>query len=268
MHPILVRTEWLTLPTYGVFYLAAYLAAIFMAAHLARREGVPFWRMVDITFQFSIAGEIGARLTFVIVEWDRFRAGTISAMEFLQAGRVVLGGLLVGAAVAVWLFRRHKLPVLGVLDAAVTGTVLGMGIGRLGCLMSGCCFGKPTDWWWGITFTDPLAEAISGTPLGVALHPTQILQSLDGFLLFAFLYWMFPRRKFAGQNVALFLLIQGTTRFVVEFLRGDPRGEGAGLATSQWIGLGMVATGIVLWRLARSRGAAAGKPHRSPTGAR
>jgi len=253
VHPLLLRTDWLTLPTYGVFYLLAYLAAIFTLAHLASRVGVPFGRMVDVAFQFCIAGEIGARLTFVIVEWPRFRAGTISAMEFLLAGRVVLGGVVVGVATAAWLFRRHRLPVMDVLDATLTAAALGMGIGRIGCLMSGCCYGRPTDAWWGITFTDPMAAAISGTPLGVALQPTQIIQSLDGFLLFSFLYWLYPRRKFAGQSVALYFAIEGVSRFLVEFLRGDKRGQAAGLATSQWIGIGMVVTGAAVWMLAARR---------------
>lgn len=253
MHPLLIHTDWLTLPTYGVFYLLAYLSAIFMLAHLATRVGVRFGRMVDIAFQICIAGEVGARLTFVIVEWPRFRDGTVSAMEFLLAGRVVLGGVVLGVATATWLFRRHRLPVMDVLDATLTATALGMAVGRIGCLMSGCCYGKPTDLWWGITFSAPMAASISGTPLGEALHPTQILQSLDGFLLFAFLYWLYPRRRFAGQSVALYFMIEGVSRFLIEFLRGDERGQAAGLATSQWIGIGMVVVGAAVWMLAASR---------------
>jgi phosphatidylglycerol:prolipoprotein diacylglycerol transferase len=204
--------------------------------------------MVDVAFMIAIAGEVGARLTFVIVEWDRFAAGAISVRQFVVGGRVVLGGVVVGIAFAVWLFRRYKLPVAGVLDAVLTGTALGMGIGRLGCLAAGCCFGRPTDGWWGITFTDPLAERLNGTPLGVALHPTQILQAIEGFVFFGFLLWLFHRRRFQGQIAATFLLLSGLARFWIEFLRGDPRGAAVGISTSQWIGLAMAAAGILwLW---------------------
>ena len=248
MHPILFQLREFPVHTYGVLYLLAFLSAIVVTAKLATRSGVPFGRMVDVAFMIAIAGEVGARLTFVIVEWERFAAGAVSFRQFLVGGRVVLGGIVVGVTFAVWLFRHFKLPVAGVLDAVLTGTALGMGIGRLGCLAAGCCFGKPTDAWWGITFTDPLAEQLNGPPLGVALHPTQILQAIEGFLFFAFLLWLFNRRRFQGQIAAAFLLLAGLSRFWIEFLRGDPRGAAVGISTSQWIGLAMAAGGILwLW---------------------
>ena len=77
---------------------------------------------------------------------------------------------------------RNSAPTAG-FPASAVPVPIGLGIGRLGCLMSGCCYGKPTDLWWGITFTNPDAERISGTPLHVALHPTQILQAIDGFVI-------------------------------------------------------------------------------------
>lgn len=253
MHPFLEFGETLRIPTYGVFYVTAYLAAIALAARLGMRLGIPFWKTIDVAFQFSIAGELGARLFFVLVEWDAFVAGRISMREFLFAGRVVLGGIVVGSLYGAWLFKKHRLPLLALMDACLAGVALGMGLGRLGCLMAGCCFGKPTDLWWGITFTDPVCRRLSGTPLGVALHPTQILQALDGFLLCAFLVWLFPRRRFDGQGGALFFAWSGASRFAWEFLRDDRRGSWMGLATSQWIGLAMIATGAILWVWASKR---------------
>lgn len=247
MYPFLRIGESLSIPTYGVFYVSAFLFAIALAAKLATRVGVPFWTTVDIAFQFSIAGELGSRLFFIIVEWDAFVHGQIPWRQFLLAGRVVLGGIVVGGLYGAWLFRKHRLPVLAAMDACLAGVALGMGLGRVGCLMSGCCFGKPTDWFWGITFTDPTCHRISGTPLHVPLHPTQILQALDGFLICAFLVWLFGRRRFDGQGGSLFFVLTGIARFGWEFLRDDPRGAWIGLSTSQWIGLVMVAVGAVLY---------------------
>ena len=253
MHPFLHVGEY-SIATYGLFYLAAFLGAIALMSRLATHVGVPFWKFVDLAFQFCIAGEIGSRLFFILVEWQAFFGGQISMRQFLLAGRVVLGGIVVGAAYGIWLFRKHRLPVLAVLDAGLAGVPLGMGLGRLGCFMSGCCYGKPTDWWWGITFTDPVCNRISGTPLHVPLHPTQILQALDGFLICAFLVWLFYRRRFDGQVAALFFVLAGITRFGWEFLRNDPRGARWGLATSQWIGLVMVAVGVALYLWSARRG--------------
>jgi phosphatidylglycerol:prolipoprotein diacylglycerol transferase len=71
--------------------------------------------------------------------------------------------------------RKHRMPWLRTADAFAPGLALGHAIGRLGCFAAGCCYGKPTSAWWGVTFTDPAAYLVSGTPLEVALHPTQLL---------------------------------------------------------------------------------------------
>ena len=248
MHPILLELGGVSVHTYGVVYLLAYLSAIAVTAALSTRDGVTFWKMVDVTFMVAIAAEVGARLTFVIVEWDRFAAGEITVRQFLSSGRVVLGGVVVGVLFAAWIFRRRNLPVAGVLDALLTAAALGMAIGRLGCLAAGCCYGKPTDWWWGITFSQPLAEQLSKTPLGVTLHPSQIVQAAFAFLIFAFLLALHARRRFPGQVAAAFLLLAGVARFTTEFLRGDERGAALGVSTSQWIGVALIAAGSLwLW---------------------
>jgi len=265
MHPLLIELGPLRVGTYGTTYLVAFVSGVFSFAYLGSRLGIRFRRLVDIGFLVAISGELGARLTFVIVEWPRFAAGSISWRQFLVSGRVVLGGVVAGVAVAAWLFRSNRLPTLAVLDATLAAVPLGMGIGRIGCLLAGCCYGRPTDAWWGITFSDPLAAAINGTPLGVPLAPTQMIQSLDGLLMFALLGWLFFRRRFDGQIAALFFAVEGLSRFAVEFLRGDRRGHVGPLATSQWIGIGMVVAGALLgwlaWRRARlTRATPPGEP--------
>ena len=254
MHPFIHLGESLAIPTYGLLYMTAFLVSIAGMGWLATSIGIPFWKMVDYSFQYLIAGEVGARLAFVIVEWDSFSSGAISLHRFLVSGRVVLGGVVGGLLYAVWLFRKHRLPMLAVMDAGVAPVPIGMGIGRLGCLMSGCCYGKPTDLWWGITFTSPDAHRISGTPLNVPLHPTQILQALDGFILAGILIWVFYRRRWDGQVAGLFFALTGLVRFGWETLRGDRRGAAAGLATSQWIGLVLIVLGTAMFFWTRKRG--------------
>jgi len=252
LKPILFELFGVAVPTYGVLYLTAYLASIGTYAFLASRCGNHgFGKLVDIGFMVAIAGEVGARATYVIVAWDRFVSGSMDWGRFLVSGRVVLGGVLLGFAVLLYLLRKYRLPVGMFSDAALTGVTLGMGIGRLGCLMAGCCYGRPTDLWWGITFTDPAARAV-GTPLNTPLHPTQPLQALAAFLLFGFLVWLFYHRSFDGQAAGVFWIVTGFSRFVLEFLRGDDRGVAAGLSTSQLIGVfSMVAGAAWLWFFAR-----------------
>src|SRR5262245_13935006 len=125
MHPILFEIRGLAVHTYGAVYLLAFLAAIAVAATLARRDGVPFWKTVDVAFMVAIAGEIGARLTFASVEWERLSAGRIGFRQFLTGGRVVLGGVVAGVLFAAWILRRQRLPVAGLMVAILAGAALG-----------------------------------------------------------------------------------------------------------------------------------------------
>ena len=99
---------------------------------------------------------------------------------------------------------------------------MGHAIGRLGCFAAGCCYGKPTDHFWGVTFTNPLAQELVGTPLGHALEPTQLFESAAELGIFFILTWMFRRKKFDGQIFGAYLFLYGIARFFIEFLRDDP----------------------------------------------
>ena len=98
-------------------------------------------------------------------------------------------------------------------------------VGRLGCFMAGCCYGKPTQVAWAVTFTDPAAALNVGTPLGVPLHPTQLYESLAGLVILVVLLATERRGKpYPGRTFWQFVLLYGVSRFVIEFFRGDDRG--------------------------------------------
>jgi phosphatidylglycerol:prolipoprotein diacylglycerol transferase len=118
------------------------------------------------------------------------------------------------------------------------GIALGHVIGRVGCLMAGCCYGIPTTEPWGITFTDPFAAANVGTPLNIPLHPTQLYEA--GAELIILVLLLLTERKgktFAGRTFWVYMLIYAVSRFVIEFYRGDERGVVMGFSTSQFISL-------------------------------
>jgi phosphatidylglycerol:prolipoprotein diacylglycerol transferase len=133
------------------------------------------------------------------------------------------------------------------------GIALGHVIGRLGCLLAGCCYGRPTELPWGVTFTSPVAAANVGTPLGIPLHPTQLYDAGAELLILAFLLIFEKRgRPFAGRTFWLYMLLYAISRFIVEIFRGDDRGMLAGLSTSQVVSLLVVPAAIVmLMRLSR-----------------
>ncbi len=242
MHPVLVEIFGMRVPTFGTLLAIAFPTAIFIAAYLIQKSGVPFGRMVDFGFGVAIAGEIGARATYFIVEFDRFAEGAISFKQFMVAGRVVLGGVAAAFICGLWLSSRivrdFKVDRAAMADAGFTGTAMGMAIGRLGCFMNGCCYGAETDMAWGVTFTDPHAHQFAGTPLGVSLHPTQLLQAGEGLLVFTVCLIALHRSKYLGLAAGLFWVVGGISRFSIEYLRADDRGNWLfGFTTSQWIAI-------------------------------
>ena len=153
-----------------------------------------------------------------------------------RSGGVFYGGLITATLVAFWYIRRHKLPFWTTCDMFAPGIALGHVIGRLGCLMAGCCYGRPADVPWAVTFTDPFAAANVGTPLNVPLHPTQVYEA--GAELIILIFLLVTERKgrtYPGRTFWGYMLLYAVSRFIIEFYRADERGFVMGLSTSQFI---------------------------------
>lgn len=253
----------LTLHSYGVLLAVAFLAGLWVAGRQARREGLPPERVTDLAIYVLIAGLVGAKLLLVVVDWDYYSRNLSQAFSLLQSGGVFYGGLIAAFPVAWWYARRHSLDGWRTADALAPGVAVGQAIGRLGCFSAGCCFGRPTDMPWGVTFTDIYASRNVGVPLDTALHPTQLYESATTLALFFALLWLSGRKRFHGQVVISYVALYAILRFAIEFFRGDSaRGAvfGGALSTSQFIALLMLAGALatVPWLLKkRPAGAAA-----------
>lgn len=252
MFPQLFHIGSFSLPTYGLLVATGVLIGMWISVRNSARLGINPEHAWNLGIYVVLAGIIGSKVLYVINEWSSYSGhiGDIFSLSTLQAGGVFSGGLIAGLAVAAWYIRKYDIPALATCDAFAPGLALGHAIGRLGCFSAGCCFGKETHHFWGVVFTNPLANSISGTPLNVPLEPTQLFEAAVELANFFLLMWMFKRRKFDGQVFSAFLIIYGTARFFLEFLRGDPgRGEvfGGLMSGTQLIALLMVAGGGVLW---------------------
>ena len=162
---------------------------------------------------------------------------------------------------ALWFFPRHpQLRFWQSADICAPAIALGQAIGRIGCLMAGDDYGRPTTMPWAVTFTDPTAATLGGAPLGVPLHPVQAYESVFCLLLFICLVRLLRRKRFDGEVILAYTLVYATARFILEFFRGDvDRGFVLGwLSTSQFIAaiLGPVAVALLVVR--RRRRPAAG----------
>ena len=254
MHPILFEVGDWPVYSYGVLLALAYLAALQLAVVRARRRGLDGSRVMDLGIYLIIAALVGAKLMLVFVDFDYFMSQPREILSLVRAGGVFYGGLIAALGVALWLVRRYELPMWTTADLFAPGIALGHVIGRFGCLLAGCCFGKPSSAPWAVTFTNPAAATNVGTPLGIPLHPTQLYDAGAELLILVIL--LATERKgnpFPGRTFWLYILLYGISRFIVEFFRGDDRGMVLGVSTSQFVSLIAIPLAlIVLYRL-RSR---------------
>jgi phosphatidylglycerol:prolipoprotein diacylglycerol transferase len=250
MHPVLLRLPFpefslgrlhlgptITVHTYGVLLAIAFLAGLWVASRQAKRAGLDANRITDMAVWVLIAGLLGAKLVLFALDW---RAYLQRPLDLLWSGGVFYGGLIGGILVAWWYARHYRLPGWQTADVLAPGVVLGQAIGRLGCLSAGCCWGKPTQVPWAITFTDINAARQVGTPMDTPLHPSQLYESFAAFLIFLLLLWLAPRKRFHGQVTLVYVALYSAVRFALEFLRGDAdRGTWLGglVSTSQIIAL-------------------------------
>src|SRR4029077_8199059 len=244
MHPRLLELPW-TLPvigqatiySYGVLLAAAYLLGLQFALVRARKRNLDASRVMDLGIYIIISALVGAKLLLLVTDFQAFKNNPAELLNLLREGGVFYGGLIVAVTVALWYIRRVGLPLWTTCDVFAPGIALGLIIGRFGCFFAGCCFGKPTSVPWAVTFTDPFAAANVGTPLNVPLHPTQLYEAGANFVILIFLLATEGLgRKFAGRTFWLYMLLYSVSRYVIEFYRGDERGNPIGfLSTSQLI---------------------------------
>jgi phosphatidylglycerol:prolipoprotein diacylglycerol transferase len=249
MHPILIDLGWFQLPSYGVMVALGVLAGLLTLKRRADGAGLDGARLVDVGLWLVIWALIGAKGLLILVELPRYLSNPGQLIGVVRAGGVFLGGFLAALVAGTVFIRRYRLPPLETLDVLVPSVALGQAIGRVGCLLAGCCWGSRCDLPWALTYTDPVAAANVGTPLNVALHPFPAYAAIVNLCLYLLLEAMYARRPAPGRVFASYLVGYGVARFLLEFVRGDAsRGfvfNGA-LSTSQLIASILVVLGIAI----------------------
>jgi phosphatidylglycerol:prolipoprotein diacylglycerol transferase len=305
VHPALFSLLDYTVSSYMLLIAVGFLFATAMGAVWVRRIGQNPDVVVDLGLASVVAGLVGARLLHVVadgyfwdyvhlctdpsqVAWPVLRGECVGRLDGIwdaaaevcrpkQAdcwawaqiwgGGLTFYGGFVGATLAAWwLFRRDRFPFWKGVDMGGMMVPIGLGLGRLGCLMVGCCFGSGCAHPWALRFPPhspasewQFREKLLDTPLHESLpvHPTQVYESLAALGIAAILIlYVQGRKRYDGQVFVVFLAAYAASRFVIEFWRSDDRGGWLSLSTSQWIGLAMfaAAVGIHLGRgLRRSR---------------
>lgn len=236
----------LTVHGYGLCIGLGIAAALLLIWRRAEEQQLDAQTVNILIFLILVTGFAGAKLFFLFAHWGEFRADPLGALG--SEGFVVYGGIVCGLGAA-WLYcRKHSLPFLRWVDCFIPGVALAQGFGRIGCFLAGCCFGKPTESFFGVTF-----PAGSMAPAGIPLWPVQLFSAVGDFLLAGALLLLEKKRRGDGLLTGTYLLSYSVGRFLIEFLRADPRGAVGTLSTSQFIAL-FTAAGAAAILILRKRG--------------
>ncbi|MCL1908445.1 MAG: prolipoprotein diacylglyceryl transferase [Holophagaceae bacterium] len=251
MYPILFRIGSFEIGTYGLLLAIGFLAALWHAKRLARQDGIAPDAVVDISITLLIAGILGSKALMAIV--DLFNGEPLTrvfSLDTLRAGGAVHGGILLAVAAFLWRVRSLKLPLLKTLDSLSASVPLGQAIGRIGCIAAGCCYGTWCEMPWAIVFHNHEAARF-GTPIDLPLHPVQVYFGSSNLIIFIILIWFRRFRKYPGQISALYFILEGAFRMVLETWRGDvDRGlwfDASWLSTGRLTALIFILIGGGIW---------------------
>ncbi|HVU27640.1 MAG TPA: prolipoprotein diacylglyceryl transferase [Verrucomicrobiae bacterium] len=244
MHPIAFQIGSFSVHWYGVMIALAFLFGLWTATLRAKREKIPGEKIADVTLWLMAGAILGARIVYVTTYWkEEFADQPFTEIFMIQHGGLVYYGGLIGAIISGAIYIRwKKLPFWKTADVLAPSIALGSVFGRTGCLLNGCCYGRPTDLPWAIRFPEDHPTG------GVPVHPTEIYDGLLNLGLYLFLAWLFRRKKFDGQIFATYLLCYAITRSIVEYFRGDYTNlhYHLGLTPAQWISVPIFVAGLAL----------------------
>ncbi len=203
---------------FGLFLILGIVTSYLAVHREMARLKLPVDTLPDLSFAILTGAFLGARLLFILFHWGSYFTNPIGIFKVWTGGLVLYGGVLGGLIGGLIFCKKQKLPFAKFADVVAFGLPLGFGIGRLGCLAAGCCYGKPTASLWGIIFHNPLAIA---RPLEVSLHPTQIYSLISECFIFLILFYRRDKKTFSGEILLTFLLLETATRFGIEFFRAE-----------------------------------------------
>jgi len=250
MHRILFQLGPVTVFSYGFMLVVAFLIAMCLAIRDARRLppqrlAVAPTQIIDLSCAAMLGGIVGARLWFVAQFWDVYQRQPHEIPAIWHGGLVWYGGFLGGLLAVAGYLRLHHVPFLRAVDQYIPFVTLAHSIGRIGCFLNGCCYGKPTTAWFGVLFPGHDDRVI----------PTQLLESGLLFVLF------FGLRRLArtafmdrpGRLFGVYLIGYAVIRMCTEFLRGDQTILWAGLTLPQLFSLLVFLVGVILVRRPATR---------------
>jgi phosphatidylglycerol:prolipoprotein diacylglycerol transferase len=223
----------------------------------AARYGVQPFDQLALGVLASVAGVLGASLLYAAIHWSELAQAPRAFLA--RPGLVFYGGLLGALGAALAYARLFRVPLGGAADAAAPAVPLGHAVGRLGCFLGGCCFGRPTTSPLGVRFTHPGTPAAAACALAGPIHPVQLYEAAGlGVIALGVALAGRRGRQPPGALFFLYLVLYALLRLATEPLRGDGAARGylvAGwVSTSQAIAVTLLAAALVAYLGLRRKG--------------
>ena len=240
MLPVLFELWGVKVHSYGVMLVISFLAGIWLSQKRAARYGLTKDDVLDAAFWTVVLGILGARILYIAQEWKSYSQDWHKIVKLQFDGLTSFGGLI-GGFLGMFLWsKRRKRPFLAILDTTGAGFLLAHPIGRIGCLLNGCCYGHACDLPWGVPVPGLLGK----------FHPAQVYDGLLNLAALAVLLMIERRGLKSGQSFALFLVLHGATRVIYELWRAGTSSTyiaGLPITEAQLAAGGLIVIGAILF---------------------
>ena len=235
MNPTAFTIFGIDIKWYGILIATGALLGVLMGDKLAKEEGLKENIVSDFILIGIIPSVIGARIYYVIFEWDYYKDHINEMFAIRNGGLAIYGAIITGLIIAYIYSNKKDVDFFKLIDVMSPGLALGQGIGRWGNFINMEAHGGPTDLPWGIMVD------------GVKVHPTFLYESIVDISLALFLYFYLSKhKKFDGQMIAVYGIVYGIGRFFIEGMRTDSLYIG-GIRVSQIVSLIFIALGIYIY---------------------
>ncbi len=256
MHSVLFSLDHIVIHSFGACLAVAIILCYLILVRLGRPSGYGSDFISNLLSVLIISGLIGARLFYVAEHWSFYAGQPASIFKIWEGGLMFFGGLLVACASLVIFICLQKKPLANVLDLVVTAVPLSHAIGRIGCFLNGCCYGRTSDSCIAVTFphgsipwSEQLREGLisAGALRSLPVLPSQLFEAGLNFIIFIVMLLLFRRRhRHPGSQVAAYMMMYSVARFILELSRADERLHFGWFSISQAISIGLFTAGAAL----------------------
>jgi phosphatidylglycerol:prolipoprotein diacylglycerol transferase len=257
MHPILIEFGKLKIYSYGFMLALSFFVGIQFAGRRAGKRNVKRETIYDLSIVLILTAVLGSRGLYILTHRDHFHS-ILDIIALWQGGATYYGGLILALTGAIVFLRRARVSFFTVADICAPSIALGIFLTRIGCFLSGCCFGEPTQGPLGVVF--PTGCPAGYTYPGTAIHPAQLYASLYGLVIFFLLLAVEKKKYFEGYTFGSLCILYGIARFGIDFVRYYEKSATLGdvLTVNQVLSLSLVVAGLCLFLVLPRMGTSTG----------